>query len=238
MSGSTTGGSTTNDPSIVGQTLTWNVSMNINTQQPQLLNFQATTSGPDGTYYNNASVQGSNFSTVSTGNTAPVQVNAEQARIVISETSGDTSGPPGWTNVNVTGYTFDPLKSVIIYWVDLNNPLNPTTDPPTGTALTGVITTLASSFKPLSFNPVSITIPANVNWGNGFVVAVMEKSAGTWIEQDRKPFNVRAKYEIVSLTTDGVTLTARVAFTGRRSPDGAQSTPTNIPVITIYMWKE
>jgi len=235
--GSTTG-TTTANPSIAGQTLTWTITRTIAASSNITLSFSGTVPDVEADFNNNASAVGSNFPVVSTGNTAQVRVNAPQARIIVSEATGNTSGPPGWTNVNVTGYTFDPQKSVIIYWVDLNNPLNPTTDPPTGTALTGVITTLAGSFRPLSFNPVSITIPANVNWGNGFVVAVMEKSAGTWIEQDRKPFNVRAKYEIVSQTTDGITLTARVAFTGRRSPDGAQSTPTNTPLITIYMWKE
>ncbi|MBI4289722.1 MAG: DUF11 domain-containing protein [Chloroflexi bacterium] len=244
QAGQTTG-SITVDPNIIGRFLTWQgagVPASIAAGGQLSFSFVAQVQGTADTFYNEVDIYvswlGNNY-VIGTGPTAGVSV-ITQPRIAISETYGDTSGPPGWANLNVKGYSFPPNKTVILYWVDLNNPLDPRTDPPTGTNLIEgqTLITLSTSYAPLSFNPVSVTIPSNANWGNGYIVAVMEKSGGTWVEQDRKPFNVRAKYEIASQTADEVTLTARVAFTGNRSPDGAFSTPTNTPLITIYQWKE
>ncbi|MDO8637868.1 MAG: CARDB domain-containing protein, partial [Dehalococcoidia bacterium] len=240
-----TSGAVSGNPSITGNTLTWQgaqIPSSIAAGAQFSFSFGTTVPNNSDDYTNEASIfvtwLADNY-TISTGPTATVSVTT-QARIVISEASGDTSGPPGWGNVNVKGYSFAPNKTLVLYWVDMNNPLDPRTATPTGTSLLPgqVIITLSSSYAPVSFNPISITIPSNANWGEGYVVALMEKSSSVWEEQDRKPFNVRAKYEIVSQTADAVTLTARVAFTGNRSPDGTYSTPTNTPLITIYMWKE
>ncbi len=244
VSGSTSG-NVTGDPSITGNTLRWSgaqIPSSIAAYATISFTFRAVTPSTPDTYYNQSDIYvtwlGNNYH-IATGPTAPVSV-VTQPRIAISETNGDRFGPPGWSNVNVTGYNFPPQKTIKLYWVDLNNPLDPTTDPPNGTDLLPgqTLITLSASYAPLSFNPVAITIPSNANWGNGFVVAVMQTTGTTWVEQDRKPFNVRAKYEIVSRTPDGISLTARVAFTGTRSPDGTFSTPTNTPVITIYSWQE
>ncbi len=160
--------------------------------------------------------------------------------IVISEQSGDIAGPPGWSNVNVKGYRFLPGVNVVLYWQDLNNSLDPTTDPPRGVNLIpgNSIVTLGSGHAPISWYPVPISIPANASWGNGYIVALIRDFSGIWREVDRKPFNVRAKYEISSTTSDGVTLVARVAFTGNPSPDGSSSTPTATPNIVVYGWNE
>ncbi len=244
VSGSTRG-NVTGDPSITGNTLMWSgaqIPSSIAAYATISFTFRAATPQTPDTYYNQSDIYvtwlGNNYH-IGTGPTAPVSVVA-QPRIAISETSGDRSGPPGWSNVNVTGYNFPPQKTIKLYWVDLNNPLDPTTNPPNGTDLLPgqTLITLSTSYAPLSFNPVAITIPSNTNWGNGYVVAMMQETGTTWVEQDRKPFNVRAKYEIVSRTSDGISLTARVAFTGTRSTDGTFSTPTNTPVITIYSWRE
>ncbi len=240
-----TSGNVTGDPSITGNVLSWQGSQipsSIAAYATISFTFRAATPETPNTYYNQSDIYvtwlGNNYH-IDTGPTAPVSIVA-QPRIAISETSGDRSGPPGWSNVNVTGYNFPPQKTIKLYWVDLNNPLDPTTNPPTGTDLLPgqTLIALSNSYAPLSFNPVAITIPSNTNWGNGYVAAVMLTTATTWIEQDRKPFNVRAKYQIVSRTPDGISLTARVAFTGTRSPDGTFSIPTNTPVITIYSWRE
>ncbi|MBI2852320.1 MAG: DUF11 domain-containing protein [Chloroflexi bacterium] len=243
VSGSTSG-AVSGNPSITGNTLTWQgaqIPSSIAAGASFTFSFQAIVPDTSNTYYDEGKIYvnwlDKNY-TITTGPTAPVTV-VTQARIVISEASGDKSGPPGWSNVNVTGYGFAPQKTVKLYWVDLNNQLSPLTDPPIGTDLLPdqTLITLSTSYAPLSFNPVSITIPSNANWGNGWIVAVM-LDGSSWVEQDRKPFNVRAKYEIKSRTDDGNTLTARVAYTGTRSPDGIFSTPTNTPVITIYSWRE
>lgn len=239
-----TSGNVTGNPSQTGNVLTWQgagVPSSIAPSTNFTFSFQTTVPDTPDTYYDESKIYvtnlGNNF-IITTGPTAAVNV-VTQARIVISESSGDRSGPPGWSSVNVKGYGFAPNKEVRLYWVDLNNSLNPTTAPPTGTWLSssGTIITLSSSYAPLSFSAVSVTIPSNANWGTGLVVAVM-LDGSNWVEQDRKPFNVRAKYEISSVTADGNTLTARVAFTGARSADGTFSVATNTPVMTVYTWKE
>ncbi|MDP2952240.1 MAG: hypothetical protein Q8O76_02845, partial [Chloroflexota bacterium] len=69
-----TGGTTTANPSITGQTLAWILSRDVTTATPITLSFRATASTIGGTYYDNASVQGANFLTTSSGDTAPVTV--------------------------------------------------------------------------------------------------------------------------------------------------------------------
>ncbi|MEK7282003.1 MAG: hypothetical protein AAB037_06620, partial [Chloroflexota bacterium] len=91
VTGSTTG-TTTADPSVVGQTLTWSLSQNITTGNQATLSFQATASTTGGTYNNNASVQG-NFTTLATGDTAPVIVNAPI--VAISKTVPPETVAPG-----------------------------------------------------------------------------------------------------------------------------------------------
>jgi len=70
-----TSGTSTSDPSIVGQTITWNLARTITAGSYITLSFAAVTSSIIGTYNNNASASGSDFTTVSTGNTAPVTLN-------------------------------------------------------------------------------------------------------------------------------------------------------------------
>lgn len=167
-------------------------------------------------------------------NSPTAVVTLNQPYVVISQDWGDTSGPPGWSNVRVLGYKFPPFSNVVLYWQDLNNPLNPTTSPLTGTRISSQnIVTLSHDFTPLSWNAVPVTVPGNANWGNGYIVALVQLPNGAWMELARNPFNVRAEYVISSTTPDGVTLKVRVTFTGNPSPDGAFSSPTNTPVITL-----
>ena len=245
VTGSTSGAMTVN-PSQTGNRLTWSgsgVPTSIAGGGQLVFSFQTVTPDNPDDYFNNATVVvsqsgGGPNQTVTTGDTAKVTVSSS-AQIVISETQGDGSGPMGWSNVYVTGYNFGPNTTVKLYWQDLNNPLNTSLSPPTGTDLLSgqTLITLSGSYRPLSWTPLQVTIPSNANWGNGFIVVVEQKTASLWIERDRKAFNVRAKYLITSQTSDGKTVTARVAFTGAPSPDKAFSTPTNTPVITIYDWK-
>ncbi|MBI4307559.1 MAG: DUF11 domain-containing protein [Chloroflexi bacterium] len=244
VTGSTSGAMTVN-PSQTGGVLTWSgagVPSSIAGGAQIVFSFQLVTTTNPGDYDNNASVtvvQGGTSQSVTTGDTARVSVSSNPV-IVISETQGDTSGPMGWSNVYVTGYNFRPNTTVKLFWHDLNNPLDTTVAPPIGTDLLAgqTLITLSSSYRPLSWSPVQVTIPSNANWGNGFIVVAEQRSSNLWVEVDRKAFNVRAKYLITSQTVDGRTLTARVAFTGAPSPDKQFSTPTNTPVITIYDWKE
>ncbi|MDO8530893.1 MAG: DUF11 domain-containing protein [Dehalococcoidia bacterium] len=245
VTGSTSGAMTVN-PSQVGNTLTWSgvgVPNSIAGGGQVVFSFRTVTPNNPGDYFNKATVVvsqpgGGPNQTVTTGDTAKVSVSSNAA-IVISETQGNRSGPMGWSNVYVTGYSFAPNATVRLFWRDLNNPLNTSLAPPIGTDLQSgqTLVTLSSSYQPLSWAALQVTIPSNANWGNGFIVAVEQKTSSLWIERDRKAFNVRAKYLITSQTSDGKTVTARVAFTGAPSPDKAFSMPTNTPVITIYDWK-
>lgn len=245
VTGSTSGAMTVN-PSQVGNKLTWSgagVPNSIAGGGQAVFSFQTVTPDNPGDYFDNATVVvsqpgGGPNQTVTTGDTAKVSVSSNAA-IIISETQGDKSGPMGWSNVYVTGYNFAPNATVKLFWQDLNNSLNTSLAPPIGTDLLAgqTLITLSSSYRPLSWSPLQVTIPSNANWGNGFIVVVEQKTSSLWIERDRKAFNVRAKYLITSQTSDGKTVTARVAFTGAPSPDKAFSTPTNTPVIAIHDWK-
>jgi uncharacterized repeat protein (TIGR01451 family) len=72
-SGSTTG-TTTNDPSIAGQALTWNGNWRISGHGTLTLVFHAYAGSTPGTYYNNADWSISGQTTYPTGDTAPVTV--------------------------------------------------------------------------------------------------------------------------------------------------------------------
>ncbi len=95
--GSVTGVST-QDPELTGQVITWNENWIVPRRSGGVdgsvsLSFQAEAGTTIGTYYNNASVLGSNFSLVSTGDTAPVTIAAPL--ISISKYVDKTSSSPG-----------------------------------------------------------------------------------------------------------------------------------------------
>ena len=96
-SGSTSG-FTSQDPALNGQTLTWNGAWIIPRRSggidgSLILSFQAEAGTAVGMYYNHASVIGSNFTLVSTGDTAPVTIAAPL--ISISKQVDRSLGNPG-----------------------------------------------------------------------------------------------------------------------------------------------
>lgn len=75
VAGTSTGLTTTN-PGILGQTLTWSGNWTISPGASAQLAFNVKSPTASGTYYNQAQVSGSNFSTAVTGDTAAVKVTA------------------------------------------------------------------------------------------------------------------------------------------------------------------
>ncbi|TAL16465.1 DUF11 domain-containing protein [bacterium] len=83
-SAGTTSGLTTSDPAVAGQVLTWTGPWIVNSGSSATLSFTAQAGGPRATAYNNVTMNGRNFPSVSTGDTAPVQVVAPIVSIVKS----------------------------------------------------------------------------------------------------------------------------------------------------------
>lgn len=103
----TTTGLTTSDPNISGQNLTWSglwtVPRKVGGANGTLtLGFQAKALGSYGTYYNNIAVLGANFTTVTSGSTAPVTLQAPQITLVKSADS--TTVLPGNTITYTINY--------------------------------------------------------------------------------------------------------------------------------------
>lgn len=73
------GGLTTANPTISGQTLTWNGSFTIPAGGSVSLSFRVIVSSTPGTYYNTATASAGTLSVVPTGETAPIQVLPPQA---------------------------------------------------------------------------------------------------------------------------------------------------------------
>ncbi|MBI9077473.1 MAG: DUF11 domain-containing protein [Desulfatibacillum sp.] len=80
--GGSTKGLTTSNPTISGQQLTWNGQWTIPALGSLSLGFKVNVGTSVGTFYNNASVLGSNFSQVTTGDAAPVTVIAPLLEII------------------------------------------------------------------------------------------------------------------------------------------------------------
>ena len=78
----TSAGVTTDDPIVNGQILTWSGSWTVPAFGSVQFSFNALAVGAPGTYYNNASVAGDNFSIVSTGDAAPVTITAPVMEII------------------------------------------------------------------------------------------------------------------------------------------------------------
>lgn len=93
-SGSTTGMTTAN-PSITGQVLTWSSPGTVPANGTATLNFQAITPNTRGTFPNSATASGPSFATVSTGNTASLQV--ESPVMSFTKTADKTDAAPGGT---------------------------------------------------------------------------------------------------------------------------------------------
>jgi uncharacterized repeat protein (TIGR01451 family) len=96
--GGSTSGLTTQDPTLNNQILTWEGTWVVPRQAGGVdgslsLSFQAEAGSASGTYYNNVSVSGSNFTIVSTGDTAPVVIAAPLINII--KEVDKPSGNPG-----------------------------------------------------------------------------------------------------------------------------------------------
>lgn len=96
----TTTGLTTANPTISGQNLTWSGAFIVPKKSGGIngtltLSFQAKALGSYGTYYNNVSVTGANFTTATTGNAAPVLLTAPQ--ITLTKSADNASVAPGGT---------------------------------------------------------------------------------------------------------------------------------------------
>ena len=88
----TTSGITTVDPAESGQTLSWDSHWLIAPGASANLVFQAQTASTPGIYYNDATVRGSNFAEISTGNTARVTVGSDlstSTKSVLDMNGGD-----------------------------------------------------------------------------------------------------------------------------------------------------
>jgi uncharacterized repeat protein (TIGR01451 family) len=97
VNGSTTG-VTTSDPSIDGQTLTWNGSFAVPSGGSSSLHFNVVVSSTPGDYFNNASGTASHFSVAPTGPTAEITVTGEGgADLGISMSADPASVSPGAT---------------------------------------------------------------------------------------------------------------------------------------------
>ena len=88
FAGSTTGATTAN-PSVAGQTLTWNGPLTVPAESDGVsgtlsLHFRATVSTTAGTYMNNAGATSDLFTIAPTGDTAPVRVRAAVSSLVTS----------------------------------------------------------------------------------------------------------------------------------------------------------
>src|SRR5437867_3379420 len=86
VANSTTGATTTN-PTISGQTLTWNGSFSAPAGGDVTLHFNVTASSTPGTYFNNAGGDAGTVAVVSTGDTAPITVQAGDQPIIASGTT-------------------------------------------------------------------------------------------------------------------------------------------------------
>lgn len=84
---SSTTGATTADPTISGQTLTWNGSFSAPAGGDVTLHFDVTGSSTPGTYYNNAGGDAGAVVVVATGDTAPITVEAGDEPITASGTT-------------------------------------------------------------------------------------------------------------------------------------------------------
>jgi uncharacterized repeat protein (TIGR01451 family) len=102
LTGSSTG-LTTSDPSINGQQLTWSGIGSLSGPDSVNLVFSAISSVTPGTYYNSASVSGSNFDTKSTGSTAELLINGPGLSLVKS--TDMASAAPGDTITYTINYS-------------------------------------------------------------------------------------------------------------------------------------
>ena len=96
----TTTGLTTANPGIVGQVLTWSGTWTVPKKTGGVdgtltLSFQALAPGTTGTYYNNVTINGSNFTPVSTGATAQVLVMPIQPLMTLQKLVDKATAPPG-----------------------------------------------------------------------------------------------------------------------------------------------
>ncbi|MBF0397717.1 MAG: DUF11 domain-containing protein [Desulfobacterales bacterium] len=87
-----TSGITTNNPQITGQNLSWSGQWTVAAGGQVVLSFDATASQVSGTHYNIAIINGDNFTSVSTGSTAPVKVIAPLIELIKS-TDKENSKP-------------------------------------------------------------------------------------------------------------------------------------------------
>ena len=91
-------GLTTSDPADNSGVLEWSGTWTVNAasgSQPgaATLSFQVVASGGSGVYYNNVSVEGANFNTISTGDTAPFTMNTPA--LALSKSADDSNPIPG-----------------------------------------------------------------------------------------------------------------------------------------------
>jgi uncharacterized repeat protein (TIGR01451 family) len=112
VSGSTTG-VTTSNPSVSLQTLTWTGPFTVPaasgpTPGTASLHFNVTVSSTPGTYFNNATADGGNFSVIATGDTAPITVTGGQAnQPPTANAHGPYTGTEG-SPTNISGTASDP----------------------------------------------------------------------------------------------------------------------------------
>jgi uncharacterized repeat protein (TIGR01451 family) len=96
------GGLTSNEPSIVGQALTWNGTWLIPPGGSAVLTFQAQATIAPGVYFNIATFRGMNFADISTGDTARVVVGSDLSTSTKSVV--DLNGGDAWPN-DILRYT-------------------------------------------------------------------------------------------------------------------------------------
>lgn len=101
VSGSASGGITSN-PSITGQTLTWNATKTIAPGGNLVFSFSVTATTARGIYTNTATASGGNFPVVSTGATAAIKITAPFVNLVKSADRADVS--PGGEIIYKTSF--------------------------------------------------------------------------------------------------------------------------------------
>src|SRR6266581_3758372 len=99
---SSTTGATTADPTISAQTLTWNGSFSAPAGGDVTLHFNVTASSTPGTYFNNAGGDAGTVAVVSTGDTAPITVQAGDQPISASGTTVSATEGAGFSGAVAT----------------------------------------------------------------------------------------------------------------------------------------
>ncbi|MCL5074502.1 MAG: DUF11 domain-containing protein [Chloroflexi bacterium] len=185
-------GTVTADPSISTannvQTLTWSglSPSSVPGNGTATLVFQANTGTAGGNLYNSASCVTTNYGTISTGDTAPVQVLGD-ATVNLTP----TAGPNGWT-IMVIGDGAAVNKEIVIKWDDQT-----------------VVATVWSSSK--GDFQVQFDIPSDSTGTFGTHTITAQNTTGK-IYKAAASLRVQAKYEIIT-TTSLQTIRARVSFT-------------------------